>query len=71
MSNCDNLVDAESIRLMLEEVCKRDGLREFSRRHKLDPGNVSNMINNGKPIGVSVASALGFSPVRAFRRRKS
>jgi hypothetical protein len=56
------------VRFHLQQTCEKDGLRSFCRKHDLDPGNVSNIINGNKDMIDSVAIALGYRPVRMYRK---
>ena len=50
----------------LREQCERIGLREFCRLHKLDSGNVSNILSGKRVLQPKVAEALGFHRVTAW-----
>lgn len=52
----------------LEQLCKEQGLRRFCKKHELDPGNVSNIINGNKAMIESVARALGYEPIAMYEK---
>ena len=47
----------------LKAECDSVGLRKFCRKHDLDHGNVSKIINGNRPMTEKVAAVMGYTPV--------
>lgn len=62
----EKLLHGMDLMLMLIDIIERDGLRSFCRKHSLDPGNVSNVLNLKKPMQPAIANALGFVEVKRY-----
>jgi len=62
----EKLLHGADLMLMLIDAVERDGLRAFCRKHYLDPGNVSNVLNLNKPMQPAIANALGYIEVKRY-----
>ena len=66
----DILFSSGIVAFHLEMECKDNGLRKFCRKHDLDPGNVSKIINGERPMSQAVAECLGYKHVVRWRKFK-
>ncbi len=63
-------MDEEDLISKLEVECK-NGLRVFCRKHNLNAGNVSKIINKKRNMIDSVASALGYKKRIIYERKQA
>jgi len=66
----ETIVSEDILASNLREACKREGLREFCRKHSLDPGNVSNVCRGKRRMQKKMAEALGWTQRMMYARER-
>ena len=63
-------INVAELFIILHKEINKHGLRQFCRKHNLNPGNVSNVASLNRPMQPSIAKALGYETVTRYEPRK-